>query len=135
MAIINHNQKEIDLAIRENLHGRLGNIYLTLQGNAPVRIYHVRTKARQLQVQALNTGKWIPVSDKDTIFTGVPPLDHGKNIRNGIQLTNGRLPICSHGSHLQDGSGEPLEPPCGCRLTSGKRNLALDIAQGQNTGK
>ena len=44
------------------------------------------------------------------------------------------LPPCNHGSALADGGGERLEPPCGCRLTSSKA-LALDIAQGQNTGK
>jgi hypothetical protein len=28
------------------------------------------------------------------------------------------LPRCMHGSALVDGSGEALEPPCGCRISS-----------------
>lgn len=26
------------------------------------------------------------------------------------------LPVCKHGNHVCDWSGEPLEPLCGCRL-------------------
>lgn len=32
---------------------------------------------------------------------------------------NHPLPRCRHGKALQDGGGENLEPPCGCRFTKG----------------
>ena len=41
-----------------------------------------------------------------------------------------RLPLCPHGFKLMDWGLNVLEPPCGCRLTSGEKEEAPDVASG-----
>lgn len=41
-----------------------------------------------------------------------------------------RLPKCAHGHWLMDWGFSPLEPPCGCRLTSDEKEEAPDVVSG-----
>lgn len=59
-------------------------------------------------------GQWIPAPQPGPVAFAASKRD---GLSRAIAETerDHPLPRCSHGSALRDGSGEALDPPCGCR--------------------
>jgi len=53
------------------------------------------------------------------------PVSESQPLKDAVEFAErvAPLPRCKHGMALRDGSGEFLEPPCGCRFVAGSERL------------